>query len=200
MTYEICKRLFDFFFSLLFLLILLPFFILISLAIILTSGFPVFYSQQRVGKNFRTFSMLKFRTMKTGSDQSGLLTVGNDSRITSVGKFLRRWKLDELPQLVNVVIGHMSFVGPRPEVPKYVSLYNEQQKKTLLVRPGLTDPASLHFFNENKILGSYENPEEAYIKEIMLRKLEMYADYIRKRNFLMDMKIILATIGRIFSS
>ena len=144
--------------------------------------------------------MFKFRTMITGSDRKGLLTIGeNDSRITSAGRFLRRYKLDELPQLLNVLKGDMSIVGPRPEVKKYVALYTEEQKKVLSVKPGITDPVSIRFFNENEMIASYPNPEEGYIREVMPEKLRLNLEYIYHQSFRNDFMIIIKTIARIFS-
>ena len=137
--------------------------------------------------------------MFTGSEKKGLLTVGeSDSRITSTGKWLRKSKLDELPQLLNILKGEMSFVGPRPEVRKYVDLYNEQQKQVLSVRPGLTDYASIEYVNENEILAKYADPEKAYIEAIMPEKLKLSMKYIKEKNLFVDLKIIFRTIGKIF--
>ena len=194
------KRIFDFIFSLIGLILLLPFFIVISLLIILNSGFPVFYTQKRVGKNNKDFGLLKFRTMKKNADKLGLLTVGGrDPRITNIGYYLRKYKLDELPQLLNVFIGDMSLVGPRPEVRKYVDMYNDEQKKVLLVKPGITDLASLEYFSENDLLAKSSDPEETYIKEIMPSKLELNKKYISEAGLLTDLKIILRTLKRIVS-
>ena len=194
------KRLFDIIFSLIGIAILLPFFLIFTIFIVIDSGFPVFYSQTRVGKNGKDFSLLKFRTMKKDSDKKGLLTVGEkDSRITSFGFFLRKYKLDELPQLFNVLAGNMSLVGPRPEVRKYVELYNSEQKKVLSVKPGITDYASIEYSNENSILAKSMNPENLYITEIMPTKLKLNLKYIEERSFLTDLKIIFKTIGKIFS-
>lgn len=194
------KRLFDIVFSLLALAILIPFLIIFSFSVIIGSGLPVFYRQKRIGKNKKEFNLIKFRTMLAGSDKKGLITVGEkDNRVTKVGSFLRRYKLDELPQFLNVLIGDMSVVGPRPEVGKYVSLYSDEQLKVLSVRPGLTDPASLEFVNESEILAKYPDPEKAYIEEIMPKKLEMNLDYIENRNFARDMKIIGKTLKKIIS-
>jgi lipopolysaccharide/colanic/teichoic acid biosynthesis glycosyltransferase len=177
----------------------LPFLFLFSLIIIVTSGFPVFYFQTRVGRNNKDFKLCKFRTMYSDSDKKGLLTVGGrDPRITSAGYFLRKYKLDELPQLMNVLLGDMSLVGPRPEVRKYVDLYSEEQKKVLMVRPGITDYASLDYINENEILGKSNNPEEAYIKEVMPAKLALNRKYIAEAGFVTDLKIIFRTINKIF--
>jgi lipopolysaccharide/colanic/teichoic acid biosynthesis glycosyltransferase len=198
--YPFFKRLLDFLISLIGILILLPFFILFACLIIINSGFPVFYIQKRVGKNNKDFGLFKFRTMKNNSDRAGLLTVGGrDSRITTIGYYLRKYKLDELPQLLNVLIGSMSLVGPRPEVRKYVDLYNDIQKKVLLIKPGITDYASLEYFSENDLLAKSTNPEETYIKEIMPAKLELNAKYINEIGLKTDFKIILKTILRIIN-
>lgn len=193
------KRLFDILFSFIGLVILIPFFIIVGLIIILDSKGGIFYQQIRVGKNGKDFGLYKFRTMKPDSDKKGLLTVGGrDPRITSIGYYLRKYKLDELPQLINVLIGDMSLVGPRPEVRKYVDLYNQEQLRVLEVRPGVTDFASVQYFNENELLGKSENPEETYINEIMPAKLNLNLKYINEHNVLTDVKIILKTIGKIF--
>lgn len=194
------KRLFDIICSLIGVIILLPFFLIISLLILFTSKGGIFYFQKRVGKNNKDFTIYKFRTMRTGSDKKGLLTVGGrDSRITNIGYFLRKYKLDELPQLFNVLFGDMSLVGPRPEVRKYVDLYNEEQKKILSVRPGITDYASLEYFSENELLGKSNNPEETYIKEIMPAKLELNKRYISEAGLMTDLKIIGRTLMKIVS-
>lgn len=191
------KRFFDIFFSLIVLIIMLPFFIFISIFIKLGSDGPVFYMQQRVGKNNRDFKLWKFRSMRTGSDKKGLITIGDDNRVTSTGRFLRKYKLDELPQLINIIGGDMSIVGPRPEVRKYVDLYNQEQLRVLSVKPGLTDYASLEYFNESEILGQYEDADKAYIEIIMPAKLKLNLDYIDNKKFGKDIGIILKTIWRI---
>ena len=192
------KRLFDIVSSLLGLLLLFPILFLISLVIVATSRGGVFYSQTRVGKNQKYFNLLKFRTMKPNSEKAGQLTVGNnDSRITGIGRVLRKLKLDEIPQLFNVIRGEMSIVGPRPEVPKYVDLYSEEQLKVLSVRPGLTDLASIEFINENEILGNSENPEKEYVEVIMPKKLRLNIQYIENQTFLGDIKLIFKTFGKI---
>ena len=194
------KRLFDILFSLTGIIILIPFFCVFAILIIVDSGFPVFYSQTRVGMNGVDFSLMKFRTMKKDADKKGLLTVGEkDSRITSFGYFLRKYKLDELPQLFNVLIGDMSLVGPRPEVRKYVDMYSDEQKKVLSAIPGITDYASIEYSNENELISRSENPEEFYINEIMPTKLKLNLKYIAEQSFFTDLKIILTTIGRILS-
>jgi len=192
------KRLFDILSSLVGLVILCPILFIISLVVVSTSRGGVFYTQIRVGKNSKEFKLLKFRTMKPDSDKSGQLTIGdNDSRITGVGTLLRKFKLDEIPQLLNVIKGEMSIVGPRPEVPKYVNLYSKEQLKVLSVRPGLTDLASIEFINENEILGNSENPEKEYVEVIMPRKLELNIQYIENQSFLGDIKLIFRTFGKI---
>lgn len=192
------KRLFDIFFSLLGILVLLPFFFIFSILIIIDSGFPVFYLQSRVGKGGKDFPLFKFRTMKKNADRAGLLTIGKkDPRITSIGTFLRKYKIDELPQLFNVLSGTMSLVGPRPEVRKYVTLYNEEQKKVLSVKPGITDYASIAYAEENELIASSKNPEQFYIKEVLPSKLSLNMEYIKTQSFYTDLKIIAKTIGRI---
>ncbi len=194
------KRLFDILFSLIGLIILFPFFIIIALLIIIDSRGGIFYKQLRVGKNNKDFYLFKFRSMTTDADKLGLLTVGGkDNRITKIGYYIRKYKIDELPQLINVLIGNMSLVGPRPEVRKYVDLYNEEQKKVLLVKPGITDYASIEYSNENEILGKVENPEQIYINEIMPEKLRLNLKYISERGLLTDVKIILKTIKKILN-
>lgn len=192
------KRIFDIFFSFIGLVILLLFFIIIALLIVIDSPGGVFYKQARVGKNSIDFYLFKFRSMRTGADKKGLLTVGGrDSRITRMGYFIRKYKIDELPQLLNVFLGDMSLVGPRPEVRKYVDLYNEEQKQVLSVKPGITDYASIEYSNENEILGKAENPEQVYIDEIMPAKLKLNLKYIAEQGIITDLKIIIKTIGKI---
>ena len=192
------KRIFDIICSLIGIIILLPFFVIISVLIIVNSGFPVFYFQTRVGKNSKNFNLIKFRTMHTHADKKGLLTVGGrDVRVTAIGYFLRKYKIDELPQLINVLVGSMSLVGPRPEVSKYVDLYNVQQLQVLNVRPGITDLASLEFINENELLAQSSNPEETYIQSIMPQKLALNLKYIAQQSFGTDVKIIYKTILKI---
>ncbi len=192
------KRLFDIIFSFLGLLILSPLFLLVAIIICIDSKGGVFYRQMRVGCGNQDFYIFKFRTMQTGSDKLGLLTVGGrDPRITRVGYYLRKYKLDELPQLINVLIGDMSFVGPRPEVRKYVNLYTAEQMKVLGIRPGITDYASIAYSNENEILEKSENPEEMYIQTIMPEKLTLNQKYIVSASFMTDIKLIFMTIIKI---
>lgn len=192
------KRLFDIIASLIGIILLLPFFIVICLAMIVSCGFPLFYLQTRVGKNGKDFKLFKFRTMHLDADKKGLLTVGGrDPRVTSIGFYLRKYKLDELPQLFNVLFGTMSLVGPRPEVRKYVDLYTKEQQQVLSVKPGITDFASLEYINENDLLAKSDNPEKTYIDEIMPAKLDLNAKYIQQQGLLVDFKIILKTIFKI---
>lgn len=192
------KRVFDIVFSLFGIIVLLPFFLIISILIVLDSKGGVFYFQTRVGKGSVDFKLFKFRTMQTNADKKGLLTVGSkDSRITKIGYFLRKYKIDELPQLINVLNGTMSFVGPRPEVRKYVDLYNLEQQQILQVKPGITDYASLEYFNENDLLAKSDNPEQTYINEVMPAKIELNKKYIANPSLGTDISIILKTIKKI---
>jgi len=191
-------RLFDILFSILGLTILSPFLFILSIAIIIESKGGIFYLQTRVGKNNKDFKLYKFRSMQINSDKKGLLTIGDkDNRITKVGKFIRKYKLDELAQLLNVIKGDMSLVGPRPEVRKYVDLYNKKQLKVLSVKPGVTDYASIEYRNENEILAKSDNPEKDYIEEVMPYKLELNMKFINDRSLYNYFKIIFITIFRI---
>lgn len=195
------KRIFDIVVSSIGLIAFLPLFTIICLLVGFTSKGGIFYLQKRVGKNNKDFLLFKFRTMYISAEKKGLLTVGNrDPRITPIGYYLRNYKLDELPQLLNVLFGSMSLVGPRPEVRKYVDLYTEQQKKVLLVKPGISDYASLEYFNENELLAKSSSPEDTYINEIMPAKLELNKKYIAEHNFLVDFKIIFETIKKIYKN
>ena len=154
-----------------------------------------FYFQKRVGQNNKDFVLIKFRTMEIDSDKKGLITIGNnDARITKIGYYLRKYKIDELPQLINVFWGEMSLVGPRPEVRKYVNLYTIEQKKVLSVQPGITDFASIKFRNENEILAKSANPNKCYVEDIMPEKLKLNIIYIEKMSLVTDFKIIIFTI------
>lgn len=194
-------RFFDLFFSFFGIILLLPFFIIIYLLIVLESTGGGVYIQKRVGKDGVDFNLYKFRSMRVGSDKKGLITVGGkDSRITKIGYFIRRFKLDELLQLFNVLKGDMSFVGPRPEVRKYVDLYTLEQQKVLTVRPGITDYASLEYVDENVILGKSENPEKTYIEEIMPDKIKYNMKYINNRSLKEYFYVIFLTFYHIFKS
>ena len=191
------KRIFDITLSLFGLIILLPFMLIIAIFIKLDSKGPVFFKQLRVTKNEREFKIFKYRTMRVGSDKYSQITVGKDDRITKIGSFLRKYKLDEIPQLINVLIGDMSLVGPRPEVPKYVALYTDEQKEILKVRAGITDYASIEFSNENDLLALEEDPEKAYIEKVMPKKIELNKKYLSEISILTDIRIILLTIKKI---
>lgn len=194
------KRIFDIFFSIFTLLLFLPFGIIISILISVESRGGVFYFQERIGKNGVPFKLFKFRTMKSNADKEGKLTIGmKDSRITKTGYYLRKFKLDEFPQFINVLIGEMSVVGPRPEVKEYVDLYNKEQRQILNVKPGITDFASLEYFDENRLLGESTNPRETYINEIMPAKIELNKKYIQNPSLLVDLKIILQTVKKIIT-
>lgn len=177
------------------LIVLTPFFLIIAILIKSTSKGSVFYKQARVGKGGSLFKLFKFRTMQIGADKATAITVGQrDPRITTIGYYLRKFKLDELPQLINVLAGEMSLVGPRPELEKFVKLYNDQQRKVLSVKPGITDYASIQFRNENEMLDGKADPIDFYIREILPIKLNLNLKYIADQSFLTDLKIIGQTI------
>ena len=191
------KRIFDLFVSITILLIFLPVGIVVSILIVTGSRGGIFYRQQRVGKNGKNFWLLKFRTMKPNSDKLGQLTVGmRDPRITKIGYFLRKTKMDEFPQFLNVIRGEMSIVGPRPEVREYVDLYTDTQRKILNIKPGITDYASLEYFEENRILGESENPRETYIHEIMPAKLLLNEKYLANPTVGHDIQIMWKTFRK----
>jgi len=178
--------------------VLWPVLLLIALAIKIDDPGPVFYRQVRVGKDGREFRIFKFRTMVVDADKKGLqITVGRDNRITRMGRLLRKTKLDELAQLINVFVGEMSFVGPRPEVPKYVNLYTPYQRQVLLVRPGITDYASIAYRNENDMLEGAEDPERMYIDVIMPDKIELNMKYLHEISPLADIRLIFSTIAAV---
>jgi len=177
------------------LIVLSPFMVVIALVVLFSGKGGILYRQKRVGRYNSDFTMFKFRTMFTGAEAGGLLTVGGrDPRVTPVGYWLRKYKLDELPQLFNVVAGQMSIVGPRPEVRRYVALYSPGQMKVLDVKPGITDPASIEFIDENELLSHAVNPDETYINEVMPRKLEINLRYIERSTWLNDLGIMAATL------
>lgn len=194
------KRIFDIVCSLLGLILLAPFFILIAILVKITTPGPIFFRQIRVGRYGREFSIHKFRTMIVNAQSLGpQITIGHDARITYIGQFLRKTKLDELPQLIDVLQGNMSLVGPRPEVPEYVSTYSREIKEIVLsVRPGITDWASIKMIDENLELAKTNNPKEAYINVVLPEKLAYAVRYVKTRNFLTDLIIILTTIRKIF--
>ena len=191
-------RFFDFILSLVGLVVLAPIFIVLAIWIKTDSKGPVFYKQVRVGQNGIDFGLFKFRSMVVDADKKGLITVGGrDPRITRSGYFIRKYKLDELPQLINVLLGDMSLVGPRPEVRKYVELYTDEQQKVLSVKPGITDYASIEYMDENEILGKSNDPEKTYIEEIMPEKIKYNMKYINNKNLFEYFKIILLTVLKI---
>ena len=178
--------------------VLWPVLLLIALAIVIDDPGPVFYRQVRVGRGGKEFRIFKFRTMVVDADKKGLqITVGRDSRITRMGALLRKTKLDELAQLLNVFLGQMSFVGPRPEVPRYVAMYTPYQRQVLLVRPGITDYASIAYRNENDLLAGADDPERMYVEEIMPAKIELNMKYLRRVSPLEDIRLIFATIAAV---
>jgi len=195
---HIIKRVVDIVLSLSGILFFLPVFALVSLLIVLDSKGSIFYTQARVGINKQDFLIFKFRTMYPFSEKLGLLTIGeNDRRITKVGFWLRRYKIDELPQLFNVLIGNMSIVGPRPEVRKYVELYDNEQLRVLTMKPGITDWASIAYSRENEVLAGAKDPEKFYIQDVMPRKLAYNLTYVNKNSVWKDALIILITIKKI---
>lgn len=198
MNYQLLKRILDIIFVLWLLSWIWPFLLIIAIWVKSDSDGPIFYLQERVGKDGKVFKLMKFRTMAVGSDKSGLLTVGNaDCRITESGKFLRKYKLDEMAQLFNILLGEMSIVGPRPEVQKYVNLYTEEQRKVLSVLPGLTDYASIEYIDEDALLGAAEDPEKLYVEEIMPKKLALNLKYIKEQSLGTDLSIIIKTVEKI---
>lgn len=194
------KRIFDIVSSGIGLLILSPIFLFLAIWIKMDSKGPIFYKQVRVGKNNKDFKIFKFRSMRMGADKLGLITVGGrDPRVTNSGYYIRKYKLDELPQLINVFIGDMSVVGPRPEVRKYVDLYTKDQRKVLTVKPGITDIASIKYRNENELLEKADDPDKMYIEVIMPDKLKYNLEYIDKQSFFFDLKLIFWTFKEIIS-
>lgn len=192
---KVIKRIFDIICSSLGLIVLSPMLIIVTILIKKGSEGPVFFKQIRVGENEKEFLILKFRTMVVDAEKLGKqITIGNDSRITKIGIFLRKYKLDELPQLINVFKGEMSLVGPRPEVPRYVNLYTEEQRKVLKIKPGITDLASLRYKDENELLGDKQDPEAFYINTVMPDKLSLNLEYMKKNNIIFDIYIIIKTI------
>lgn len=191
------KRLFDIVFAFIFLIVLMPLFLIVALFIVFESKGGAIFKQTRVGKNGKHFTLYKFRSMYLSQQNQSLLTVANDARITRVGRFIRKTKIDELPQLFNILKGDMSFVGPRPEVPKYVALYNEEQRRVLSVRPGLTDFASLRYINESDDFLQTNDPEQYYIQHVLPQKLALSLQYIEQQSFFTDICIIFKTLFRI---
>lgn len=194
------KRAFDIVVSAMALLVLAPLLLGLAVAVMLGSPGGAFFRQVRVGKGGREFRLLKFRTMRPGSEALGQITVGGrDPRITGIGYVLRKTKMDELPQLLNVFLADMSIVGPRPEVPKYVAMYTPEQRQVLSVRPGITGAASVAYIDENELLGRSTDPERTYVEEVMPAKLALDLDYVRHQSFVNDLSILLRTGARLFA-
>ncbi|CAJ47699.1 probable sugar transferase, partial [Bordetella avium 197N] len=194
----VIKRLFDIAVSGIGLLLCLPLFLILAIAIKLESPGPVFFRQERVGRHGRVFRIHKFRSMRSDAGTGPQITVGGDRRITRVGEYIRRWKLDETAQLIDVLEGTMSLVGPRPEVPRYVAQYPDAMRRTILsIRPGITDLASIVFRNENDILAAAADPERAYVEEVLPRKLALQAQYVRERSFTGDLVILARTVAAV---
>lgn len=197
--YFFIKRLIDIFISLLALLILFPFLALISLGILITSGLPILYVQERVGKEWRKFQIIKFRTMVDKADQVGPgISSEDDMRITQIGKFLRKYKLDELPQFLNVLIGDMSLIGPRPELARFAEFYRDDYSNILSVRPGITDYASVNFRHEAALMNGKVDGESYYLKEILPQKIILYKMYLKKVSLTTDIKILFSTFKIMF--
>jgi lipopolysaccharide/colanic/teichoic acid biosynthesis glycosyltransferase len=192
------KRLFDIFASFVGLISLIPLFLLVSIWIKLDSSGPVFYRQQRVGRYGKLFAIHKFRTMRLDTENVSQLTIGDDCRITHSGKFLRKFKIDELPQLIDVLIGTMSLVGPRPEVEEFIDCYPADiREKVLSVRPGITDKASIEMVDESNLIASFDDPKKGYIEQILPLKQKFYLDYVEKNNIFTDILIIFSTFIKI---
>lgn len=189
------KRAFDIIFSSIGIICLFPVFLMVSLAIYLESKGGIFFFQERIGRYKKPFQLVKFRTMRKGSAALGLITIGDrDSRVTRVGYYLRKYKLDELPQFINILIGEMSFVGPRPEVRRYVDMYNFEQLKVLTVRPGVTDYASIKYRNESELLAEVSDPEKYYVEFIMPEKIKLNIIYVENNSIFIDVKILYLTL------
>ena len=191
------KRTFDILLSVFAIFLLFPLFLLVSFLIVIDSGFPIFFLQKRIGKGAKEFNIIKFRTMKTNNENI-TITVSDDSRITRIGKYLRKTKIDELPEILNVLFGQMSFVGPRPDVKGYADKLKGANRKILALRPGITGPASLKYYNEEYILSQKSNPKKYNDEVIFPDKVKINMDYFHNRSFFLDLKIIFATIFRIF--
>ena len=191
------KRTFDIILSIFAIFLLFPSFLVVSFLIVIDSGFPIFFLQKRIGRGAKEFNIIKFRTMKKNNENI-TITVSDDSRITRIGKYLRKTKIDELPEILNVLFGQMSFVGPRPDVKGYADKLKGANRKILALRPGITGPASLKYYNEEYILSQKSNPKKYNDEVIFPDKVKINMDYFHNRSFFLDLKIIFATIFRIF--
>lgn len=188
------KRIFDFIASFLGIIFLSPLLIFITLLVLINSGYPIIYRQKRVGKNWEIFNLYKFRTMSIGAEEQGYVCKKDDERVTTIGRLLRKYKLDELPQLFNVLKGDMSFVGPRPEILEFAEHYNVQFNKILITKPGITDFASIQFRDEFDFIGDRKNTDEYYLQEILPQKFKINSEYLRKSNIFFDINLILRTL------
>ena len=193
----ILKRTFDIILSIFAIFLLFPSFLVVSFLIVIDSGFPIFFLQKRIGRDAKEFNIIKFRTMKKNNENI-TITVSDDSRITRIGKYLRKTKIDELPEILNVLFGQMSFVGPRPDVKGYADKLKGANRKILALRPGITGPASLKYYNEEYILSQKSNPKKYNDEVIFPDKVKINMDYFHNRSFFLDLKIIFATIFRVF--
>ncbi|RPG52903.1 MAG: sugar transferase [Flavobacteriales bacterium TMED84] len=193
----ILKRIFDIILSALAIFLFFPILLIVSFLIVIDSGFPIFFLQKRIGRGAKAFNIIKFRTMKINNDNI-TITVSDDNRITRIGKYLRKTKIDELPEILNVLFGQMSFVGPRPDVKGYADKLKGENRKILALRPGITGPASLKYYNEEYILSNKSNPKKYNDEVIFPDKVKINLDYFYNRSFVLDLKIIFATIFRIF--
>ena len=191
------KRTFDILLSVFAIFLLFPLFLLVSFLIVIDSGFPIFFLQKRIGRGAKEFNIIKFRTMKTNNENI-TITVSDDIRITRIGKYLRKTKIDELPEILNVLFGQMSFVGPRPDVKGYADKLKGANRKILALRPGITGPASLKYYNEEYILSQKSNPKKYNDEVIFPDKVKINLHYFHNRSFFLDLKIIFATIFRVF--
>lgn len=197
--YFFVKRILDILITSIGIILFFPVIIAISLIILISSGYPVFFLQERVGKDWKIFKIIKFRTMVKNADKMGIgISSHDDSRVTNIGKFLRKFKIDEIPQIFNVLLGDMSLVGPRPELLKYAEYYNDDYSQILKIKPGITDYASLEFSNESELLKDPDDSEKVYINKILPDKIKLYKKYLKEANLITDIKIIFSTFKVLF--
>ena len=197
--YFFVKRILDILITSIGIILFFPVIIAISLLILISSGYPVFFLQERVGKDWKIFKIIKFRTMVKNADKMGIgISSHEDSRVTNIGKFLRKFKIDEMPQIFNVLLGDMSLVGPRPELLKYAEYYNDDYSQILKIKPGITDYASLEFSNESELLKDPDDSEKVYLNKILPDKIKLYKKYLKEANLITDIKIIFSTFKVLF--
>jgi len=197
--YFFVKRILDILITSIGIILFFPVIIAISLIILISSGYPVFFLQERVGKDWKIFKIIKFRTMVKNADKMGIgISSHDDSRVTNIGKFLRKFKIDEIPQIFNVLLGDMSLVGPRPELLKYAEYYNDDYSQILKIKPGITDYASLEFSNESELLKDPDDSEKVYINKILPDKIKLYKKYLKEANLITDIRIIFSTFKVLF--